>query len=223
MRILQVNKFHYNRGGADKYYLSLIKNLEQDGHQVAAFSMYHPKNSASLYAKYFVSRLSFNEGGLIDILKTPGRMIYSLEAKRKFKNLVKDFKPEIIHIHNIYHQISPSILDIAAKFKIPVVMHLHDYKLICPNYQLFVGGETCEACKPHKYFNCYRKQCFKGSKSKSMLATLEMFIHHRLLKIYEKNIHTFIAPSDFMKQKLVEFGWNINKIKLVINPFDAEM
>jgi glycosyltransferase involved in cell wall biosynthesis len=102
-------------------------------------------------------------------------------------------------------------------------MHLHDYKLICPNYQLFTGGKTCIACKPHKYFNCYTKQCFKNSKSKSALATLEMYIHHRLLKIYEKNINTFIAPSDFMKQKLVEFGWDINKIKLVINPFDAEM
>jgi glycosyltransferase involved in cell wall biosynthesis len=223
MRILQVNKFHYNRGGADKYYLSLIKALEQKGHQVAAFSMYHPKNIASPYYRYFVSRLSFNEGGLRNALKTPGRMIYSFEAKRKFKKLVLDFKPEIIHIHNIYHQISPSILDIAARFKIPVVMHLHDYKLICPNYQLFVNGKVCDACRPNKYFWCYRKKCFKNSRIKSALAVLEMYIHHSLLKIYKKNITEFIAPSTFMKQKLVDFGWNSEKINIVINPFDAEM
>ena len=223
MRILQVNKFHYSRGGADKYYLSLIKNLEQNGHQVAAFSMYHPKNIASPYAKYFVSRLSFNEGGLLDILKTPGRMIYSLEAKRKFKRLIIDFKPDIIHIHNIYHQISPSILHIAAKYKIPVVMHLHDYKLICPNYQLFANGKICEACLSHNYFRCFTKKCFKGSRLKSALVALEMYIHHSLLKIYEKNINTFIAPSNFMKQKLIAAGWPGNKIKIVINPFDAEM
>ncbi len=223
MRILQVNKFHYNRGGADKYYLSLIKALEQAGHEVAAFSMYHPKNVFSPYAKYFISRLSFNEGKLLDNLKTPGRMIYSLEAKKKFRKIITDFKPDIIHIHNIYHQISPSILDVAKKAKIPVVMHLHDYKLICPNYKLFVNKKVCEACKPHKYYNCTAKKCFNGSVIKSALATVEMYIHHSILKIYEKNIKTFIAPSAFMKQKLVEFGWPADKIKVVINPFDSEM
>ena len=103
MRILQVNKFHYPRGGADKYFLELSEALAKAGHEVAVFSMKHPKNQPTPYAKYFVSRLSFNEGNLIDKLKTPGRVIYSLEAKRKFKKLVTDFKPDLIHIHNIYH------------------------------------------------------------------------------------------------------------------------
>lgn len=223
MRILQVNKFYYARGGADKYFLELSQALTQAGHEVAVFSMEHPKNQATPYAKYFVSRLSFNEGGFKDKLKTPGRVIYSLEAKRKFKKLVIDFKPDIIHIHNIYHQLSPSILDVVKKFNIPVVMHLHDYKLICPNYQLFTNGHVCEACKPDHYCECTKKRCFKNSFSKSALATLEMFIHHRCLKIYAKNIHTLIAPSAFMKQKLVEFNWPENKIKVIVNPFSASL
>ncbi|QQG52832.1 MAG: glycosyltransferase [Candidatus Falkowbacteria bacterium] len=223
MRILQVNKFHYARGGADKYYLSLGRALEASGNEVAYFSMRHPKNEATPYAKYFVSRLSFNEGGFKDKLKTPGRMIYSLEAKRKFKKLVVDFKPDIIHIHNIYHQISPSILDVAKKAGIPVVMHVHDYKLICPNYQLFAHGEICEACKPHKYYKCVQKKCFKDSRSKSFLAALEMYLHHSVLKIYERNISAFITPSTFMKSKLVEWGWPADKIKVIVNPFDAQM
>lgn len=136
MRILQVNKFNYIRGGAEKYFIEISKNLEELGHQVAIFSMHHPKNNPSPWEKYFVSRLSFNEAKLRDRLITPGRILYSLEAKRKFKSLVKDFKPDIIHIHNIYHQISPSILDVAKKYQIPVVMHLHDYKLICPKIHI---------------------------------------------------------------------------------------
>ncbi|HZJ41237.1 MAG TPA: glycosyltransferase [Candidatus Saccharimonadales bacterium] len=223
MRILQVNKFHYARGGADKYYLSLGQALEKAGHEVAYFSMQHPRNEASAYAKYFVSRLSFNEGSLKDKLKTPGRIIYSLEAKHKFKKLLAAFKPDIIHIHNIYHQISPSILDVARHAGIPVVMHVHDYKLICPNYQLFAHGEICEACKPHKYCKCVQKKCFKNSRPKSFLAALEMFIHHSVLKIYEHGINTFITPSAFMKQKLVEFGWPAEKIKVITNPFDPQM
>lgn len=221
MRILQVNKFHYPRGGADKYYLDLGAALEKAGHEVAYFSMKHPKNVSSVYDKYFVSRISFNEGGLRDKLLAPGRMIYSLEAKRKFKKLITDFKPDIIHIHNIYHQLSPSILDVARLASIPVVMHLHDYKLICPNYQLFAHGQICEDCKPNHYFVCAKKRCFKNSFSKSLLAALEMTIHHRWLKIYYRSINTFIAPSAFMKSKVVEFGWPAEKIKVILNPFSS--
>ena len=123
MRILQVNKFNYLRGGAEKYFLDMTEKLRSDGHEVAVFSMHHPKNLPSTYEKYFVSRISFNEAKLRDKILAPGRIIYSLEARRKFKKLVKDFKPEIIHLHNIYHQISPSILSIAKKFNIPVVMY----------------------------------------------------------------------------------------------------
>lgn len=223
MRILQVNKFHYARGGADKYYLSLGEALTKAGHEVAYFSMKHPKNEPSSFSKYFVSRISFNEGTLKDKLKTPGRMIYSLEAKAKFKKLLADFKPDVIHIHNIYHQISPSILDVAKKAGIPVVMHVHDYKLICPNYQLFSHGQICESCKPHKYCQCVKKKCFKDSRAKSSLAALEMFIHHSVLKIYERGVDTFITPSNFMKEKLVSWGRSADNIKVITNPFDPQM
>ncbi len=221
MRILQVNKFHYPRGGADKYYLDLGASLEKAGHEVAYFSMQHPKNVSSTYEKYFVSRISFNEGSLRDKLLTPGRMIYSLEAKRKFKKIIADFQPDIIHIHNIYHQLSPSILDVARREKIPVVMHLHDYKLICPNYQLFANGKICEACKPNRYLACVKKRCFKNSFFKSLLAAIEMTIHHRWLKIYYRSISVFIAPSAFMKAKVAEFGWPADKIKVILNPFSS--
>ena len=134
MRILQVNKYNYLRGGSEKYFIELSKELERAGHQVAIFSMRHPKNLPSLWEKYFVSRVSFSENSLYYSLLRPFRVLYSFEAKRKFSKLIKKFKPDIIHIHNIYHQISPSILPVAKKYNIPVVMHLHDYKLICPNY-----------------------------------------------------------------------------------------
>ena len=221
MKILQVNKFYYPKGGADKYFLDLSSALEKAGHQVAVFSMKHKKNITSQFSSYFVSNFDFNNLKWWQVIKVPGRIIYSLEAKRKFKKLVKSFKPDIIHIHNIYHQISPSILSVAYKFKIPVVMHLHDYKLICPNYQLFADGHPCEACFPDKYYQCLKKRCFKNSFRQSFIASLEMFIHHKILKIYYKNINTFIAPSRFMKEKIVKFGWKEEKIKIVTNPYSS--
>ncbi len=227
MKILQVNKFHYNRGGADKYYLDLSLSLEKAGHEVANFSMHHPKNLESPWSKYWLTRVSFNENlGFLAKLKILGRVIYSLEAKRKFKSLVKDFKPDIIHIHNIYHHISPSILSVARRFKIPVVMHLHDYKLICPNHTLFVNGKNCDSCRGHKYFNCVKKRCLKNSFFASFLVAIEMYIHHRVLKIYEKNISLFIAPSEHMRRTCLDFGWDkIAKDKFVVvyNSYSPEL
>ncbi len=217
MKILQVNKYNYIRGGAEKYFIEISRELRELGHQVAIFSMKHPKNNSSEFDKYFVSRISFNEGGFRDKFLSPFRILFSFEARRKFKRLVKDFKPDVIHIHNIYHQISPSILRVARKRKIPVIMHLHDYKLVCPNYQLLAHNEICYRCLGGKYYNCLKQKCFKDSFWKSFLATIEMYFHHRILKVYEKNISLFIAPSQFMKDTVVKFGWPENKVKVLYN------
>ncbi len=223
MKILQVNKYHYPKGGADKYYLNLSNKLESSNFKVANFSMHHPKNIDSRWSKYFISQIEFNSSSLKDKLKTPGRIIYSLEAKNKFEKLINDFKPDIVHLHNIYHQISPSILTITKKYKIPTVIHLHDYKLICPNYQLFVNNSVCQACKQKKYYKCFLKKCVKNSYSKSALATLEMYIHHFILNIYQNNIDKLISPSQFLKNKFVEFGWPAEKISVLCNPFDSSL
>lgn len=223
MRILQVNKFNFNKGGADKYYLDLCRLLEAEGHQVAQFSMHHPQNEESDYSDYFVSNIDFNNLSFRDKLKTPFRIIYSLEAKKKFKRLVNDFKPDIIHIHNIYHQLSPSILDVARHKGIPVVMHLHDYKLISPDYKLFVRGQIWEGSKQRRYFQCLKDRCFKDSFWQSLLVSLEMTIHHKLLKIYEKSIDYYLAPSSFMRNKVTEFGINKDKVKVIVNPFSPSM
>jgi len=223
MKILQVNKYHYPKGGADKYYLKLSQKLKEANYEVANFSMLHPKNLDSKWSKYFVSNIEFNNSKFIDKLKTPGRIIYSLEAKNKFEKLVKDFKPDIVHLHNIYHQISPSILNITRKYQIPTIIHLHDYKLICPNYQLFTNNHTCQACLKKRYYNCFFKKCLKNSYSKSALASLEMYIHHSILNIYKKNIDHLISPSKFLKNKFVEFGWPSEKISVLYNPFDSTL
>ncbi len=218
MRILEVNKFNYPSGGAEKYFLSLTAALKDAGHETAIFCMADKRNEGSHWQKYFVSHIDFYSRNLLTKLKTPGRIIYSREAKRKFAHLLDDFKPDIIHLHNIYHQISPSILPEAKKRGVPVVMHLHDYKLACPNYRLFVNNKICTACLDKKtYQPCIRKNCY-GSFSRSYLAYLEMLIHHDYLHIYEKNIDLLIAPSEFIKNIMIKAGWPSDKIIVLYNP-----
>ncbi len=223
MKILQVNKFYYPKDGVSNYLLGLESKLKDLGHEVRIFAMDSPKNIPSPDQKYFVSYVSFDKGGLMNNLRALGRIFYSFEAKRKFQALINDFHPDIIHIHNIYHQISPSILSVARREKIPVVMHLHDYKLICPNYKLFTHGEICERCRGSKYYNCFLNKCVKDSYLKSLAATLEMYFHHNIWHIYEKAIKLFIAPSYFMKETCVRFGWPEKKIIVLHNFFNDQI
>ncbi|MFH0973050.1 MAG: glycosyltransferase family 4 protein [Patescibacteria group bacterium] len=221
MKILQINKFFYLNGGADKYFFEVSKLLKNHGHKVIFFSMKNQKNLFSKYEKYFIDYIDFSKAKFsFNALKNIGRTIYSLEAKRKIEKLIKDANPDIAHIHNIYHQISPSILHVLKKYNIPVVMTLHDYKLICPSYNLTNALNSkiilCEKCKKQKYYNCFLNKCVKNSYFASALNCLEAYIHN-FLKIYEKNIDKFIAPSQFMKDKCVEFGINADKIIVLPN------
>ena len=217
MKILQVNKYHYYRAGAEKYYLDISHKLEEKGHQVAYFSMLDEKNLDTKWNKYFVSKLDFHKLSLKDKIKLPGRIIYSLEAKRKFKQIIKDFKPDIIHAHNIYHHISPSIFTVAKKEKIPVVLHLQDYKLICPNYNIYSKGKNHWDYCGGRFYRCFLNKAFKNSYLQSFLVSLEYFIHHYILNIYNKNVSTFIAPSLFMKDKLKKFHPKAKNIKVINN------
>jgi len=219
MKILQVNKFYYPKDGVSNYLLGLEVELKKLGHEVRVFAMDNPKNIDSEDKKYFVSYLSFDKHGLINTWRSFARIFYSWEAKRKFQALINDFRPDIIHVHNIYHQISPSILSVARREKIPVVMHLHDYKLICPNYKLFTGGKICKRCRGGKYYNCLFNKCLKDSYLKSFGGTLEMYFHHHIWRIYEKGIKLFIAPSQFMKKTVEEFSWPAEKIICLHNFF----
>ena len=212
MRILQINKFYYYRGGAERYFLELSEMLGRAGHEVIPFAMHHPKNLPTLYSKFFVSEIHFDrrENPIEDIKKV-GRMIYSFEAKRKLEALIRHEHPDIAHLHNIYHQISPSILDVLHKHKIPIVMSLHYYKLVCPNYKLFTEGEVCERCKKYRYWNALAHNCL-GSSSADIAAALEMGVHHLILRSYERKVAAFLSPSKFLKKLLIGWDWPEKKI-----------
>ncbi|MCF7795136.1 glycosyltransferase [Patescibacteria group bacterium] len=217
MKILQVNKYHYFRAGAEKYYLDISDELKKQGHEIAYFAMHDEKNIESKWSKYFVSKLDFHNLSFKDKLKLPGRIIYSLEAKRKFKKLVEEFKPDIIHAHNIYHHISPSIFDVAKRKKIPLILHLQDYKLISPNYNIYSHGKNNWDHCGSKFYKCFFNKCFKNSYIQSFLVSLEYFVHHYILNIYNKNVDMFIAPSIFMKEKAKMFVLKSNNIEVINN------
>jgi len=170
-------------------------------------------NLSSKYENYFVSSVDYKKTGFKNRVNISFKLLYSFEAKRKMRQLLIDEKPDIAHLHNIHHQISPSILPVLKEFKIPVIMTLHDYKMCCASYLMIANGSICEACKNGKYYQCLLKKCVKDSRSKSLLNTMEMYLHHNILKIYDL-VDIFISPSKFQKAKLEEMGFNKKIIHL---------
>jgi len=206
MKVLFINKFFFPKGGAETSFFATARLLEEKGHRIAFFSMAHPANQESPYSQYFVSRVDFeNPDSFPEKMKIPGRILYSFEAKRKLSRLLKQDKPDVAHLHNIHHQISPSILHTLRKWNIPTVMTLHDYKMVCPVYTLFRQGKICEQCRKGKYYHCFLHRCSKDSYPKSLLNTMEMYLHHRLLHLY-RLVDVLISPSRFLKEKIREMG-----------------
>ena len=213
-KILLVNNFYYNRGGDCTYLFSLKKLLEEKRHKIIVFSMCHPQNFDSEYSKHFVSNINYEEEikniSFSSGLKVLKRTIYSREAKKKIEDLIKKEKPDIVHLQNIHHHITPSILYSFKKHRIPIVWTLHDYILICPNLSFLDHGKICERCKKRKYFWSSIVKCKKDSFLASTVAAVETSIH-KIMNIY-RMVDIFITPSEFLRKKFIEYGFNKEKL-----------
>ena len=220
MKILLVNKFHYRKGGAETYYLTVGSELERMGHEVAYFSMKHPNNLPCKWDKYFVTQREYNDvKNPLSAVRDGIALIYSPEAKRNFQALCEEFRPDVVHLNNIHRQITLSILDAPylKEHHVPVFYTAHDYVTVCPGYLMLDGeGRVCDAClEDGKYRHCIENRCVKGSRAKSALAALEASFnssHHS-----NERIDRVIAPSRFMRSKLIEGGWPEGKVEALQN------
>lgn len=207
MRILLINKYHHLKGGAERSYFDTADVLARNGHDLAFFSMKHALNKPSRWSKYFIDEIDYNDKtmGFFEKVKAGFKIIYNAEARKNLERLIEDFKPDIVHLHNTYHQLSPSIIIALKKFNIPMVMTLHDYKLISPTYNLYVRGKIWEKSKDHKYYRCFTNKCVKNSYIRSAISALEAYFL-KFSEIYY-NIDLFISPSKFLIEKFREFGF----------------
>jgi glycosyltransferase involved in cell wall biosynthesis len=221
MKVLVANKYYFVKGGAERYMFELARILERKGDSVVPFAMKHEQNDPSEHSDLFVSHESFDgDGGAVGRMKAAVRVIYSREARRKIEALVDRTAPDVSHLHNIAHQLSPSIL-VGLKAKgVPVIQTLHDYKLICPNYQMFVYDKTCERCGHWRYYRACVHRCMRGSFAASALVCAEAYIH-KILGTYSRNVDLFIAPSRQLLERVVAHG--VPRDKVVHLPYSIAL
>ncbi|NTU98714.1 glycosyltransferase family 4 protein [Candidatus Falkowbacteria bacterium] len=212
MKILLVNKFYYLKGGSERHVFELSKLLTDNNHEVIPFSMQDPANTRASHEDYFIKPVDLEKFSLKNIFK----FFHNWDAVRRLKKLVKDERPEVAHLHNINHQLTPAIIRVLKKNGIRVVMTLHAYDLFCPNAQMFTQGSPCERCRGGRYYNCVRYACVKNSYAKSLLSALELWLNRHVMKYYDQ-VDVFIAPSLHMAKVAEKFGLPKDRIKVLHN------
>ncbi len=146
--------------------------------------------------------------------------IYSPSGVRGMREVLRRERPDVVNVHNLYPFISPAALFECRKAGIPVVMTIHNFRLICPTGLFMRDGMPCETCLERgNEWSCVRYNC-EHSRLKSLGYTLRN-VYARWTGAYRKNVDVFACITDFQRQKLIAAGYDAQKIRVIPNSMDA--
>ena len=197
--MVQVNNWCRGRGGVEFAVEAMINLLEQKGVRVSVFALDSQKLAKNLKGKVHAFFSSF----------------YSLSSRNMMRSLIKSVSPDIVHLHNIYPFVSPSILPECKRSGIPMVMSIHSHLLTCPTYYHLKNGKICEKCIGGNEYWCVLKNC-RDNIFESLSYALRSAAA-RKLEVFKKNITLFIALTDFSKKRLVKSGLPEDRIVVLPN------
>lgn len=221
-KLLSLNNYNYRRGGSDAVFFDHDQMFSNKQWETASFAMHHPKNEPSPWSDYFVDELEFGHTySVYHKIIMASKVIYSWEARKKLRQLLDKFQPDIAHAHCIYHHLSPSILSLLHDRGIPTVMTAHDLKIACPAYKMLNGNGICEKCKHGNLLHLVKNRCIHDSLSVSTLIAVESAFH-KLSGLYRNNLDKIITPSLFFRKKLIEWGWPEDKLTYIPNFIDSD-
>jgi glycosyltransferase involved in cell wall biosynthesis len=222
MKVLLANKFFFRNGGSETVLFSERDFLRGANVEVVDFSMRDQRNLPSAHADFFVSGTAYSgeRRGALHQIGTALKLVHSPEAVRRIGDLIDATQPDLVHCHNIYHQLTPSIIGAAKRRGVPVVLTLHDYKPICPVYTRLRHGEPCSRCIDQSFINVLRHRCADGSVSRSALLYAEAVVQ-RFLRNYEK-LDAVIAPSRFMRDAVTRSRFASDRVHVIYNGIDTE-
>ena len=198
MKILVVhNRYHY-RGGEDTVVDAEVALLRQHGHQV---SLYTRDNRE-------LASMNFRE--------TAAGVLWSRQTEADIRRIHEEIRPELIHAHNTFPLISPSLYAVAKELKIPVVQTLHNFRLLCPQAMLLRNGSSCEACIGHLPWRAVVHRCYRGSMSQSAI-TSAMILMHRLRGTWRTEVARYIVLNQLCRDKFVEGGLPFDRLRIKPN------
>jgi Glycosyltransferase len=216
MKIAMAGQNYFVKGGSDKVLLETEKMLRHYGHEVAPFCGANKENLSSEWREFFPKKeVALASPRLDDVV----RYIYNFDAKMAARKFIDAFRPDIFHCHIYYGKLSSSILSEVVRAGIPLVQTIHEYKIVCPTYQLSSNGSVCEKCADFKFYNALKNRCNRGSIVRSAASMAESYVSYAFGSI--SKINKFIAVSDFQRRKVISMGVPAHKISTIHNFVDV--
>jgi glycosyltransferase involved in cell wall biosynthesis len=200
MKIVLVHNTYQHPGGEDVVFRNECDLLKRAGHEVVEYQRSNHDVS------HFVS---------IRQLALAKRTIWASDTRREFRQLLQREKPDIVHVHNTFVRVSPSIYWACRDAQVPVVQTLHNYRLLCPGATFFRDGKVCEECMEHGVWRGVRYGCYRGSRPATAVAAA-MLATHRFLGTWSRLIDCYVVPTEFGRRKFIEGG--LPPAKLVVKP-----
>jgi len=198
MRILQIHNFYQQAGGEDRVLAAEFALLSSHGHEVFQYTVH---NDA-------VAEVPAVELGV--------KTIWNKDSYRKIRLLLAEHAIDIVHAHNTLPLISPSIYDAARAQNVPVVQTLHNYRLLCPAATFYRQGEICELCLGKAVnYPAVLHRCYRDSLAASAVVSIMLAAHH-FAGTYQRKIHTYIALTEFARNKFREGGLPANR--MIVKP-----
>ena len=186
-----VHNAYRQAGGEDVVFENERRLLEQAGHTVIP---------------YLRSNLELNEDSFFDRIAVLPRMIWSSEVRREFSAILDAQRPDLVHVHNTFMVISPSIYSACSERRIPVVQTLHNFRLLCPAANFFRAGIICQECVSQGLLQSVRHGCYRNSRGATASVALMLAVH-RALDTWTASVSRFIALTEFAKNKFVAAGF----------------
>jgi glycosyltransferase involved in cell wall biosynthesis len=200
MKILFVHNFYQQAGGEDTVLAAEMALLKAHGHEVALWSV----DNKDL------------PGGLSGKIRTACNTVYSKPSRTLARQKIADFQPDIVHVHNFFPQISPSIYDACLDAGVPVVQTLHNYRTLCASAMLMRDGKICELCISGSPYQAVKYRCYRGSRLGSLVLA-HMIARHRQQQTWQHKVNRFICLTEFAKSKFVSAGFPAAKIAIKAN------
>lgn len=206
MKVLVVHNYYQQRAGEDAVFEQECRLLTRFGHTVIP---YHRTNK------------EIEEAGTWSRLRAPFDIVWNSRNRRDVGVLLQSERPDVVHVHNTYFMISPSIFAACQQAGVPVVQTLHNYRLFCPNAVFFRDGKACEDCRESGLWQGIRHGCYHGARSDTAVVAA-MIKLNRTFKTWPGNVDGFIALTHFSRRKVVEGGLPPERVTVKPNFVDPD-
>ena len=201
MRVLVVHNTYQQPGGEDIAVAQESRLLESQGHQVISYM----RSNDELKSLSATQRLLFVKD-----------LVYSSDSKREIQRLLREVTPDVVHVHNTFMMISPSVFAACQEAGVPALLTLHNYRLLCPAWTLSRKGKVCEDCVEGGLWHGVWHGCYRESQAMTA-AVAAMLKFHRMAGTWSDSVDGYVALSEFARRKFIDGGLPADKIHVKPN------